>query len=79
MYKIMDDSVKKPVNSYDSFDELYDPIDNLHDLKICSVYGSGEPVDWESMKSKIKNPKYVCRSCGRSTLDASSLCSPEIL
>jgi hypothetical protein len=79
MYRIVDDRRKSSVNSYDSINELVDRIDIPDDQKICSAYGTGNPVDWRSMRRKIQNPKYVCRSCGRSTSESSSLCSPEKL
>ena len=79
MYKIVDDGGKKFAKSFDSINDSYDQFDNSDDLKICSAYGSGDPVDLESLRSKIKNPKYVCSSCGRSTSEPSSLCSPETL
>jgi hypothetical protein len=79
MYKIVDKRDKNSVRSYDSLDDTYDPFDNPREQKICSTYGSGDSVELESVRSKIENPKYVCRSCGRSTSDSSSLCSPEEL
>jgi hypothetical protein len=79
MYKIVDNSGKNSVNSYDSFDEYYGQPDDSRDLKICSEFGSGDPVDMESLRSRIENPKYVCRGCGRSSSEWSSICSPERL
>jgi hypothetical protein len=78
MYEIVDDGEKKSVNSYDSIDDSQDCID-VDDLKICSVYGSGDQFDLKSVRSKLKNPEYICSSCGRSASVLSSLCSPEPL
>jgi hypothetical protein len=79
MYKIVDDNVKSSANSFDSLDELYDLPDSSGYQKICSVYGSGDSVELESVRDKFENPQYVCRNCGRATSDSSSLCSPEKL
>lgn len=79
MYKVEEDSGKEPAGSYDSLNDSDDPIDSSNDLKICSEYGSGEPIDLESLKSRIKHPRYVCGSCGRSASDKFGLCSPENL
>jgi len=79
MYKVLG---KKSGKSGKSYDSLQDPHDFIHDFdssKICSAYGSGESVDWETLKSVIGDPEYVCSGCGRSASDASSLCSPEFL
>jgi hypothetical protein len=79
MYRILKDIGENPVKFYDSLNDSHDQTDDVRDQKICSVYGSGNPVDFESMRSKIKDPKYACSSCGRSASEASSLCSPKEL
>ena len=79
MYRVEDDSSENSVNSYDSINDSADQIDNLSESKICSEFGSGEPVDLKSLKRKLQNPEFVCSSCGRSTSDKSSLCWPETL
>ena len=79
MYKVEDDSHEHTVNSYDSINDSDDQSESWSDSKICSEFGSGEPVDFRSLKSKIKNAEYVCNSCGRSASDKSILCWPETL
>ena len=79
MYKIKDEKEKKSAESYDSLNDSQDFTRDFGESKICSAYNSGESVDWKSIKSRIKNPEYVCSSCGRSASDSSSLCSPELL
>ena len=79
MYKIQEDTQGRSAKSYDSISDSADRFQDSGNAKICSVYGSGERVDLKSIKEKIKNPEYVCSSCGRSASDSSSLCSPEEL
>lgn len=79
MYKVEDDAGEKSADSYDSINDLHNQVDEISDSKICSEFGSGEPVDLKSLKSRIKNPEYVCSSCGRSASEKSSLCWPEDL
>ena len=79
MYKIQENKHGRSDKSYDSINDSAEPFQDSSDAKICSVYGSGEDVDLKSLKRKIKNPEFVCSSCGRSAADSSSLCSPEEL
>ena len=79
MYRVEHDSVENSVNSYDSINDSNDQIDNLSDSKICSEFSSGEPVDLKPLKRRLKNPEFVCNSCGRSASEKSSLCWPETL
>ncbi len=79
MYKVEDDRGGNSVSSYDSINDSHDQIDNSIDLKICSDFGSGEPAGLETLKSKLRNPEFVCSSCGRSASEKSSLCWPETL
>jgi hypothetical protein len=79
MYKIEHEAAKKSANSYDSINDSQSQFGELGDSKICSEFGSGEPEDFKSLKSRIRNPDYVCSSCGRSASDKSSLCWPEDL
>ena len=79
MYKVLDKKSGKSGKSYDSLQDSHDFTHDFNSSKICSAYGSGESVDWETLKSVIGDPEYVCSGCGRSASDASSLCSPEFL
>jgi hypothetical protein len=79
MYKIVGHSSEKISESYDSINDLHDQTDRSNDSKICSEFGSGELVDLQSLRSRIRNPEYVCSSCGRSASEKSSLCWPEAL
>ena len=79
MYKIEEERHGSSAKSYDSIDDSADRFQDYDGAKLCSAYGSEEPVDLKSIKRKIKNPEYVCSSCGRSASDSSSLCSPEEL
>ena len=79
MYKVEDEDRKHSVSSYDSINDSDDSTGGWSDSKICSEFGSGEPVDFGSLKRKIKNAEYVCNSCGRSSSDKSILCWPETL
>jgi len=46
--------------------------------KICKLFKKGLPKeDWESYKAGIKDPKVICKSCGRAASDALDVCKPE--
>jgi hypothetical protein len=45
--------------------------------KLCSLMFSPAGMDLKRLKALIKDPKYVCKECGRAAVNEGSLCSPE--
>jgi hypothetical protein len=53
--------------------------DDRSDDKLCSL---NSPIDRESMrelKVLVKEPDYICSTCGRASSKAENLCAPELL
>jgi hypothetical protein len=53
--------------------------EELNDDKLCSM---GNPVDRneiEALKVLVKDPEYICSTCGRASSKAEILCKPEML
>jgi hypothetical protein len=47
--------------------------------KLCALMLSPAGLDLKTLKVLIKDPKYVCRDCGRAAANEISLCVPEKL
>jgi hypothetical protein len=48
--------------------------------KMCKQFKKGlSKEDWKAYKDLIKNPKVVCKNCGRVAAKASEVCKPEKL
>jgi hypothetical protein len=45
-----------------------------HDKHICQMKD-----DLEKVKKLVKNPEYVCKSCGRAAKNEENLCNPTKL
>ena len=43
-----------------------------HDKHLCVIWQN--TMDVEELKSKTKNPKFICKGCGRVAEQSSSLC-----
>ena len=50
-----------------------------YDDKICSLTNSRDNIDLRLLRQLVRDSRYICRSCGRSAVDAERLCSPEIM
>jgi hypothetical protein len=48
-----------------------------HDKHLC--YLAEQNAATEQLKPLVKNPKYICKGCGRAAAKAENLCSPEPL
>ena len=48
--------------------------------KLCSIGGlDKDKPALESFKALVKEPKFICKGCGRAAVNESNLCSPEKL
>jgi hypothetical protein len=47
--------------------------------KICSIICSPAGLDLKMLRALVKDPKYVCRDCGRAAVNEVNLCSPDRL
>ena len=51
-----------------------------HEEHLCYLQNIGFLVrNWEHFKKLVKNPKYVCKACGRVAASEKNLCAPEKL
>ena len=50
-----------------------------HANKMCALACCPCNLNLEVLKPLVKNPKYICKSCGRVANDAENLCQPETL
>jgi hypothetical protein len=54
-------------------------LDAERDDKICSLTASGNQMDLDLIRSLVKDSRYICSACGRTTGHAENLCDPEWL
>ena len=48
-----------------------------HDQHLCKLYGEGMHKDSPDQYAHlVRNPEYVCKSCGRVAADKKNLCDP---
>ncbi len=50
-----------------------------HDKKMCAMACCPCKLDVEKLKPYVKNPNYICSSCGRVAANKENLCRPEPL
>ncbi len=51
-----------------------------HDEHLCYLQNLGYiESNLEDYKKLVKNPKYVCKNCGRAAAEEKNLCNPEKL
>lgn len=51
-----------------------------HEQHLCFLHNLGYlKKNLEEYKRLVKNPKFVCKSCGRTAENAVNLCEPEKL
>lgn len=51
-----------------------------HAEHLCLLHNVGAlDKDWAMFKELVRNPKYVCKKCGRAAREAKNLCEPESL
>jgi hypothetical protein len=46
-----------------------------HELHLCELAAEGR-VSLEEFKSMVKNPKFICKTCGRAAAEELHLCDP---
>ncbi len=56
---------------------LYEKLHVNHDQHLCSLVAEGTELD--DYKQLVRNPKYICRICGRAAASEKNLCDPVIL
>ena len=51
-----------------------------HDQHLCKLYGEGiHKNDPEKYAHLVRDPKFVCKSCGRVAAEKENLCAPVLL
>ncbi len=45
-----------------------------HEKHLCSIVDSGATL--EEFKKLVKNPKFICKQCGRAAAKEENLCAP---
>jgi len=48
-----------------------------HEKHLCKM--AEDKTQIEKLKPLVKNPKYICKDCGRAAAKAENLCTPEPL
>jgi hypothetical protein len=46
-----------------------------HSKHLCDMVQKGE-VDLQTIKELTRNPRFICRKCGRSAVRGENLCEP---
>ena len=49
-----------------------------HSNHLCDIVEEGE-VSFSNFKKLVKNPKFICKTCGRAASKDESLCEPDSL
>lgn len=52
---------------------------DTHGNKMCALACCPCNIDLDVLKPLVKNPRYICKSCGRVANNAENLCQPEAL
>lgn len=51
-----------------------------HEQHLCYLHNLGYvQSNLEDYKGLVRNPKHVCKNCGRAAADEKNLCNPEKL
>lgn len=51
-----------------------------HEEHLCLLQNTGYlKENFEDYKSLVRNPKFVCKGCGRTAASDKNLCAPEAL
>jgi len=50
-----------------------------HAVKMCALTCCSCSMDLKKVKALVKEPKYICESCGRVADKAKNLCQPAAL
>jgi hypothetical protein len=51
-----------------------------HEQHLCLLQNTGYlKENFEDYKNLVRNPKFVCKGCGRTAGNDKSLCAPEAL
>jgi len=51
-----------------------------HEKHLCLLQNTGYlKENFEGYKSLVRNPKFVCKGCGRAAASDKDLCAPEAL
>jgi rubrerythrin len=53
---------------------LYEKSHVDHDQHLCSLVAEG--IELSDYKDLVRNPKYICRVCGRAVASEKNLCDP---
>ena len=53
---------------------LYEKSHVDHDKHLCSLVSEG--MDLLDYKELVRNPKFICRVCGRAAASEKNLCDP---
>jgi hypothetical protein len=56
---------------------LYEKLHVDHDKHLCSLVAEG--MELADYKELVRNPKYICRICGRAAANEKNLCDPVAL
>ncbi len=53
---------------------------DLHEIHLCYLANLGyQAQETEEFRSLVRNPKYICKHCGRAAADKNNLCVPDKL
>ncbi|MFC1676271.1 hypothetical protein ACFL3G_04305 [Planctomycetota bacterium] len=53
---------------------------DLHEIHLCYLANLGyQAQETEEFRSLVRNPKYICKHCGRAAGDKHNLCVPDKL
>lgn len=50
-----------------------------HENKLCALACCECRTDLKELRPLVKNPKFICKECGRAAAKADNLCAPEPL
>jgi len=53
--------------------------DKEHGEKMCAMTCCPCDLDLDEVKALVRNPKFICRTCGRVAAKEDNLCQPEPL
>jgi hypothetical protein len=50
-----------------------------HSQKMCNMTCCPCHLDLEKLKPLVRNPKFICKACGRVAADEKNICDPDPL